>query len=127
MSEELARITVPWDVAKTADNRTRRGGHWSQRHRVMKQARELARWCWLQADSPKAAGKVRVSLIVRRGRVMDTCNIVGGAKPLLDGLFTNAIVPDDSPKWLELGSVRQESGAVWKGKECVVFVVESLP
>jgi hypothetical protein len=58
-------ITVPWDPARTADNALRRM-HWAARGRLHATARETARLCWLQAGSPRAAGKVRVSLTIRR-------------------------------------------------------------
>lgn len=119
-------IVIRWDVARTADNRTRRGGHWSQRARVVKMAREAARLAWLNAGSPTASGKVRLSVICRRARQMDTCNIVGGLKPLIDGVFVNGMTPDDTPKHLELGSVTQETNKRWKGAEEVEFVIEQM-
>lgn len=73
-----------------------------------------------------AAGKVRVSVITRRGRLMDTCNVVGGLKPLLDGIFVKAMTPDDSPRWLELGSVRQITGKQWRDMPEVELVIESV-
>ena len=123
---EPIRLVIPWDVSRTSENRTRRGGHWSQRSRVMKQARELARLIWLEAGSPVSPVAVRVSIISRRGRQMDITNIVGGAKPLLDGIFVRGLTPDDGPKWVELGSVRQENGARYRGNEEVEFIVEGV-
>jgi hypothetical protein len=121
---EIARVTVPFDVQRTAENVTRRGGHWSARSRVMRLARELARLCWLDAGRPKAAGKVRVSVVIRRARALDTANAIGALKPLLDGLFVDAITPQDSPKWLEFGGCTQETAKEWKGREEVTFIVE---
>lgn len=125
MAEPIV-ITVPWDVARTADNRTRRGGHWAQRAKVVKTAREIARNCWQLAGSPTSDVPVRVSVLCRRGRTMDTCNIVGGLKPVLDGVFVKALTPDDTPKWLTLGQVAQETGKQWKGAEEVVLTVEPV-
>lgn len=116
-------IVIPWDVSRTAENTTRRGGHWSQRARVMKSAREVAYLCWVMAGSPEAGCKVRVNVTCRRGRQMDTCNIVGGIKPLLDGVFVKAMTPDDSPRWLELGCVTQVTGKQWRGAEQVEFII----
>lgn len=118
-------ITVPWDVSLTGDNKTRRM-HWAGVRKLSRRARELARMCWLEAGSPRFTGKVRVSILCRRGRQMDSGNIIGGCKPLLDGLFVAAITPDDRPKYVELGGVRQETGKQWQGREEVVFTVEAL-
>ncbi len=119
------RIVIPWDVCRTAENRTRRGGHWAQRAKLMKAARKLAADCWQAAGSPVSAVKVRVSVISRRGRVMDTCNVVGGLKPLLDGVFVKAMTPDDGPKWLELGGVTQITGKQWRDAPEVEFIIEA--
>ena len=124
-ASRVVRIVVPWDVSKTAENKTRRGGHWSQRARIMRQAREAAYFAWLQAVKPVAPGKVRVSVTTRRARVMDVCNIVGGLKPVLDGIFVKAMTPDDGPKWLELGAVTQVSAKQWKGREEVELLIEA--
>lgn len=120
------RIVVKWDVSRSADNKTRRGGHWAQRAKIMRLARETAHFYWAAAGKPIAAGKVRVSLICRRGRTMDSANIVGGAKPILDGIFVKAMTPDDSPKYVELGGVTQETGKRWKGAEELELVIEEM-
>jgi hypothetical protein len=122
-----AVITVPWDVQRTADNVTR-GLHWSGKGRVNRAARELARLCWLEAGAPRAPGKVRVRVLVRRGRVLDTTNAIGGLKPLLDGIFVDALTRSDSARWLEFAGCVQETGARWAGNRAeVVFEVEALP
>lgn len=120
------RIIVPWDVSRTAENKTRRGGHWAQRAKIMRLARETAHFAWAAAGKPVAAGKVRVSVTTRRARVMDVCNIVGGLKPILDGVFVKAMTPDDGPKWLELGAVTQVSAKQWKGREEVELFIEAV-
>lgn len=126
---EALRITVKWDSSKTSANRHRgasigRAREWA---RFQAEARRAARSAWILAGEPRLDCPVRVSLLVRRGRVMDLGNIVGGCKPLMDGIFTNAVTPDDSPKWVaELGGVKQIAGKEWKGKEEVVFIIEPI-
>lgn len=122
---ELARIVVPWDVARTADNRTRRL-HWAERSRLNAAAKEAARAAWRLAGSPVSLGPVRASFVIRRARSMDHANALGGAKPAIDGLFVCAITPDDSPRWLEIGGVRQEQHRRWKGREEVEVIVEEI-
>lgn len=121
----LCTITVPGDVAKSSPN-SMGGRHRFAIHRLEKQAMETARYCWIAAGRPRAKGKVRVGITVRRGRIMDIANIVSGAKGALDGIFKDGVTPDDSPRYLELGAVRQETGKRWKGKEEVSFAVYSL-
>jgi hypothetical protein len=36
------------------------------------------------------------------------------------------MAPDDSPRWLELGEVRQETGARWRRRPEVEVVIESV-
>jgi hypothetical protein len=55
---------------------------------------------------------------------MDQANLWGGLKSVMDGLFVRAITPDDSERWVELGSVSQSIGAEWKGREEVEFFIE---
>lgn len=126
---QALRITVPFDPMLTSANRDRvnsiRGGF--RKARLHADARATARAAWLAAGSPTMAGKVRVSFVVRRGHSVDLANALGGLKPALDGLFTNAITPDDSPRYLaELGGVQLEIDRRFKGREEVEFVVESL-
>lgn len=126
---EVLTISVPWDPIVTGANKdrvnSRRGGY--RKAGLHAKARAVARKAWEAAGSPRIDVPVRVSLRVYRGRAMDLANIWGGCKPLLDGLFTDAVTPDDSLRWVrELGGVRLETGKQWKGAEEVVFVIEPL-
>lgn len=118
-------ITVPWDPHRTSDNEIRRV-HWSERHKRYEIAKTLARAVWALADWPRSAGKVRASFVIRRGRQMDPANVIGGLKPVIDGLFVRGITPDDSAKYLEIGSVRVESGKQWRDRPEIVVTVEEL-
>lgn len=131
-------IEVPWDPILTADNELRRL-HWSGRAERMKAARTRAYQAWRDAGEPRFEGKVRLSFIIRRARSADTSNLLGGLKPVLDGLCVGlewrvknqvvrrepGMLPDDSPKYLEIGSVRQETGSQWKGREMILVTVEA--
>jgi len=120
------RIVIPFDPNRTSENRVKSANRFS-RSDLHGTAREVARAAWLAAGKPVATGPVRLSIHCRRGRSMDLGNIVGGCKPLIDGVFVDALTPDDGPKWLQrLGGVTQETGACWKGREEVVFTVEEL-
>jgi hypothetical protein len=127
--DDPLEITVAWDPIKTAANKCRmnsvRGSYrWAG---LNSEAKKVARKAWEEAGSPRIDAPVRVGLVVRRGRSMDLANIWGGVKPLLDGLFTNAITPDDSLKWVaELGGVRLEVARDFKGAEEVTFIIERL-
>jgi len=65
-------------------------------------------------------------MIVRRGRMIDQDNAIGGSKPLRDGIFNDGLTPDDSPKWVKLGGVEFEVGKQWKDRPEVIFIVEPI-
>lgn len=120
---EIARITVPYDVQRLSPNLRL---HFHERARRTKVARFLARRAWEQAGSPRATGPVRVSLLVRRGRSIDQQNVWCATKSICDGIFCAGLTPDDAPEWVTLGTVTQEPGRQWRGREEVVLIVEAL-
>jgi hypothetical protein len=118
-------LIVPWDPHRTSDNSLRRK-HWSVRSGEFKTAKTLARLMWARADWPKAAKKVRASFVIRRGRQMDPANVIGGLKPVIDGLFVCGITPDDNSRWLQIGSVTIETGKQWRDRPEIVVTVEEV-
>lgn len=120
-------IRVPWDVQRTSPNQRK---HWRAWARIKKDAQEAARYGWMLAGRPVFTERVRVSIIVRRARVIDQDNAWAACKPLVDQIFNakrnagEGALPDDSQKWLELGSVTLQTGKAWKLRPEVVFVVE---
>lgn len=126
MSSPEIRITIPGDPYLTSQNRVVRYRHWGARKRLYSEARQKARACWLAAGKPTAPGKVRVSVLVRRGKVLDESNVWSGLKPWLDGLFVEGITPDDSPRYVQLGEIRQETGQAWCHRPEVQFLIEVL-
>ena len=130
----VIRIIVAHDPARTSPNQRL---HWAERHRRNDAARAAARAGWLQAGCPVATGLVRISFIVRRARKLDADNALAGCKPIIDALFgqrrrarqpalPGLVTPDDSPRWLTLGEVRQETGARWRRRPEVEVVIESV-
>lgn len=127
---EVCRVEVRWDPNRTTPNRTSRL-HWGPMTRLKDRAKQEAWLAWLAAGRPEASGPVRLSLVVRRGRVMDEDNIWSGLKWCRDQLFNRrkhgyGITPDDGPQWVRLGEIRQETGRRWVGEEHVVLIVETL-
>jgi hypothetical protein len=82
--------------------------HWAV---AAKRKKAWTRTIGLFSDNvPRAAGKRRVSLVVTlppRGRKFDPD---APWKALLDALVRLGLLVDDSPKWVELGSVTFERG-----------------
>lgn len=123
---DCVQVVVPWDPITTADNRVRCLHH-QARANLYRRAREAGRLAWLASGGERLTGPVRVSLHVRRARVCDLMNLWGGAKPVADGVFNDALLPNDGPEFLrELGPVTLERGKQWKGREECVFTVEPL-
>lgn len=99
------------------------GMHYQTRYRKQKAAKRAAHAAWMAAGRPRSEVPVIVDIVVRRGRSMDHDNIVSGLKGSIDGLFKDAITPDDSAKWVELGAIVLETGKRFADKPCVVFIV----
>jgi hypothetical protein len=115
-------ITVAMDPADTSQNQRL---HWAVLARRKKRHQAAALVAWLAAGRPRLRRKVRVSVIVRRGRKMDDDNIIGGLKAARDFLFGGGrITPSDSPEWVEMGTVTQQTGIQWRDRAHVVFVIE---
>lgn len=113
-------IVVPTDVGRCSPNLRL---CWQERSRRAKAARVSALLAWRMAGEPVAPGPVTVDLTIRRGRVMDQDNALSAFKPGLDSLFNGAITPNDSPRWVEYGRIRQETGRQWRDNPHVVVTV----
>lgn len=122
-SEESWTITVFVDPGLTSPNLRL---HWRSRADRNRKAREAARWAWITTGQPRAKGPVLVSVTVRRARAMDEGNVWAALKPTLDGLLVDAITPDDSPRWVRLGTLTQEIQGRYRGREECVFHVEPI-
>lgn len=59
-------------------------------------------------------GRVNVTIISDRVRLLDVENLYGGAKPIRDALEANGWLWNDSPKWGELSITQRR---VKKGEE----------
>jgi hypothetical protein len=114
-------ITVPVDAQRASPNQR---GHWAKLAKVKKEFRDAARLCWIAAGKPKVDAPVNVNVIIRRGRVIDQDNAQACLKSLIDGLFNDAVTPNDSRKWVLNYTVNQETGRVWQYQPEVEFVVE---
>jgi hypothetical protein len=97
------------------------------RHRLAKAGREAGWVAWLLAGRPRAFGRVGVSAYVYRARVIDQDNAWAGMKPVLDGILSKkwgaGMTPDDSQKWVRLGSIFVVSGKQYQGCEHVVLTI----
>lgn len=130
------RIVVPIDVQETAQNQRR---HWRGEHKAKQKARRAGYFAWKDAGEVKITVPVRVSLIVRRRRVLDILNIPGASKAILDGVLVGltlgtgstrtllpSLLPDDSARWVHLGSVEQYTGKQWADCPELELVIEPL-
>lgn len=120
-NDNALRIVVRFDPSRLSLNQRL---HWATRKRRNDAAKAAALFAWAHAGCPVADGPVVVSAIVRRGRTIDNDNAITGLKPALDALFKGAITPDDSTRWVRIGSVTQKTGARWRGAEEVEFIIE---
>lgn len=121
----MIEIVIDGDVyrALTPNNRL----HWRELHRRKQLWKTKARLAWLASGHPPFLGRVRLEITLRRGRTVDPDNAIAAVAAILNGLKSepgrDGLFVDDRPAWLELLSVRQETGGRWrKNPEVVVRV-----
>lgn len=119
---EGIEIRIPWDAARTSPNRLNRL-LWPARLRITHAAKEAAMIAWRLAGSPVLGVPVVVDWTIRRARLLDDDGAAASLKALRDSLFVGRITPDDSPRWVGTGAVRQETGKRYRGREEVVVRV----
>lgn len=139
MSKELFRIVVDLDVALCGENQTSRR-HFGTKTRRKNAAKKACKDGWIAAGRPKVDPKdfpVRVDIITRRAIAMDDANVIGAVKSAIDSLFAREgtkvgqktyyvpglVTPDDSIKYLRMGTVEQEVDKKYKEKPQLVFVI----
>jgi hypothetical protein len=128
--DELARIAVPWDPARTCQNA--RPGHFQALGREMKAGQTLAIYYW-RLDRFQTDERVLVQWWVLRGRVMDQRNVEAGIKPVEDGLFRrkwndgDGVTDDDSREYVETEFVRMLTGQSWARNEWTIAVIRRHP
>lgn len=127
MNMEICRLTIPIDVNTQNPNRRGKLRSWLQAKAAHKEA---AHTMWLLAGKPKASSPVIVSVIIRRYRVLDEDNAWASCKAIFDALFNRnrhlyGITPDDSAKWVTLGTMTQETGGCWYCRPEVEVIVST--
>ena len=132
----MIEIRVQWDAARTGENALPKS-HWAPRARIMREAREAGFRGWLDAGKPVVRERVLVSARICRAYRLDSLNAWGCLKPVIDGalvgrylapgkdhIFLPSMLPDDSDKWVKLGSVDQLIDQRYAGAEEVILFVE---
>jgi hypothetical protein len=126
-------IVVFWDVCRTSKNGLPKKNQ-QARDAVVKAARDRAYLAWKGVGSPQVRQRLCLDVVIRRGRSMDTANVWDGMKPIIDGCVVGwerrmviagqrrifrepALLPDDSPRWLALGKVKQDINREWSSRE----------
>lgn len=118
---EICRLVIPLDINEMNPNRRGKLREWI---RTKKRHKDTARLAWIAAGKPMSESLVAVSVIVRRGRLLDEDNARAGLKAIFDGLFKRGITPDDSPKWVTLGELTQQVGGEWRYAPEVEIIVK---
>lgn len=118
------RVRVFWDPCRASQNARL---HWRARANLNRQARAAAVIGWRMAGSPTMDVPAKVTLIVRRGRRVDSENALSGCKSVTDLLTDRkrsvfGVLMDDSPDWLEWESIQQEVGKQWATRPEVEYV-----
>lgn len=122
---ELCRLTIKVDLGAWLPNKMKKY-KLKTRMKMSWPAWTAAKSEWLKAGSPKARGKVGYELIVRRAREADDDNLIAAFKNFRDGIFVNAITPDDSPRYVKFLGIEQEIDSRWFRKEEVEVIVKEL-
>jgi hypothetical protein len=113
-------LVIRGDAAALSPNRRM---HWRQRHEIESHWKQSAWGEWVSLGCPYLPGKVRVSFIIYRGRVLDHCNLHGSGclRAAINGLKQKAFV-DDDPQHLEWGNVQQVTGK--EHRQCPVLLMQ---
>lgn len=115
------RLVVPGDSNELGANKRL---HWRAEHRLKQKWLEntytLALVALRTGKAWPLGGKVRVSFIVRRPRLLDPDNAMSSRalKAVLDGIVAVGILQGDTSTHIEIGSVTQE-----KAKEPEVEII----
>lgn len=118
---QVCKLILPLDANEMNPNQRRKLRDWI---RTKARHNKTAWTIWFEAGRPVAKSPVTVSVTIRRGRLLDEDNARASLKAVFDGLFKNAITPNDSPQWVKLGTLTQEIAARWKLKPEIEIVVE---
>lgn len=121
---EPIRVTVAVDPHLASPNQRSRTFH--KAARIKATMREAAAWAWVGAGKPRARGPVNVTVTVRRGRAIDLDNALASCKPLIDGLFNDAITPDDSIAWIKSYTIKLDVAKKYADQPEVEFLAEAV-
>lgn len=117
---ERATIIIEADIQRFSVNSISRET-WHAMAGMRKTAKKLGLAAWIRAGKPRFDQRVCLNVHIRRGtgRLLDEPNIWGALKGFIDGICCKALVPDDCPKWLQCGHIRQESKKKYAGHEFI--------
>lgn len=93
-------LHLPIDARSQNQLHSKGGGRWAYRAH----AKAIVAALGIARHIPRAAIKRRVTLTRiwgKRQRAFDRGNLIGGLKPVLDGLRDVGLIVDDSAKWCE--------------------------
>jgi len=101
--------------------------HWRTTAKLNREWKEKALLEWMSLGCPVFTGRVKVSFIAYRGRHLDYCNLHGSLclKAAIDGLKGKAFT-DDSPKYLEWGTVLQVTGKEYRTHPTLLMRIEAV-
>lgn len=117
-------LVLRGDIAELSPNRRFIA---AQRRRIKNEWKDRALLEWMSLACPWFPGKVRVSFIAYRGRELDHCQLHGSGvlKAAIDGLKGKCFT-DDSPRWLEWGTVQQVTGKEHRQCPTLLMRIEAV-
>jgi hypothetical protein len=115
-------LTVFFDPQRTSPNHRLCWQAEMSRKQAMRTATEAAH---AVAGRPRMSEPCVISITARRARRIDHDNLVAACKQAIDQAVHCIGLPNDGPAWVSLGTITQETGAVWRGREQVEFLIEA--
>ena len=103
-AQKQYQFIINADISPFSPNKR---SHWRKKAAQVAAARDLATLAWYGADRPHIRQPVAVELFVERPRLLDHDNAVASCKPFIDGCLSGALLPDDSPEWVWMLTIRQ--------------------
>lgn len=124
--QKTLSLVIPGDIVRDLSPNTRL--NWRVRAQRTKLWREKVTLAWLHSGRWLFKTPVNVTIIVRRGRIVDTDNLQSACKSVRDGLWgEGCMLHADDKRYIASYEVVQETGRQWREAPEVEILVTGEP
>lgn len=120
----IVTLCLDGDAGEGSPNRRM---HWHTQSALKTKWKLLVLSAWNEAGCPVFTTKVRLSFHAYRGREMDESNLASsGVWIWIENGLKGKSFPDDSPRYVQRGSVKQTIDAAFRKKPVVEVRIETV-